>query len=137
MNLTRIMRWVEVYVLLYLFLWFMQFETCTAWYVAHAVPIGAYDPMGGPDMSFTLGNPIPFEWIWMIGVGVIDLLVTTLVLEAGKGVANWYQSLESVKWNITKQHVQVAVSILVLIGIAFGAWGLFKALFAPASNNPL
>ena len=126
MHLTRIMCWVAMYVLLYMFLWYWQMEASTAWYSAHAVFLGGYivDGNGGyPDMSFMSGDPIPHEWFWMIVVGVVSAPATVLVIEAWKGIVSWYGSLKSGKWNITKQHVQGAISVLIAIGIVLiGLW---------------
>ena len=77
-----------VFVLLLL----VQQSACNAWYVAHAVATGGYIVEANGvymEMSFEPWiDPIPYEWVWMIAVGVVSTLVTIIVVDTRKSFAN-------------------------------------------------
>ena len=74
----RLVVGIETFAISFLGLLMYQMSMVDDWYVAHALRIGQ-TPFGTV-LSFEPGDPIPFEWAWMILVGILSLLIAVIVL---------------------------------------------------------
>jgi len=74
----RLIIGIETFALSFLGLLYLQMIAVDDWYVAHAYVVGQ-TPFSAI-LSFEPGDPIPFEWAWMILVGMLSLLIAVIVL---------------------------------------------------------
>ena len=98
MFFTRLTRWVMIFLFVYGVLLNVQQTACTAWYVSHAVPTGGYvvEWNGGyQEMSFEPWDPIPYERVWMIAVGVIDAVAIFVAVNMYNGTVKWLRESKS------------------------------------------